>query len=70
MVLCVLGLRAKLQAQQSFTTNATVYYGVKNKIKFDFVMVEKLVYGAGFAEYIDKGAIGKDYSELLVQPLT
>jgi hypothetical protein len=65
MVLGVLGIGLSVQAQQSYTSNVTAYYGIKNKIGFDFVMGEKLVYGAGFAGYIGKGAVGKDYSEII-----
>jgi hypothetical protein len=65
MIVVVLGIRLSVQAQQSYTTNVTVYYGTKNKLGFDFVMGEKLVYGVGFAGYLGKGAVGKDYSEII-----
>ena len=65
MVLCIIGLGVKVQAQRTYNTNVTVYYGIKNKVGFDFVMGEKLVYGAGFAGYLGKGAVGKDYSEII-----
>jgi len=65
MVLLGLGIGLSAQAQQSYTTNVTVYYGTKNKVGLDFVIGEKLVYGAGFAGYLGKGAIGKDYSEII-----
>lgn len=65
MVFFSIGLGVKVQAQRSYTTNVTVYYGTKNKVGFDIVAGEKLVYGVGIAGYIGKGAVGKDYSEII-----
>lgn len=65
MVLFTIGLGVKVQAQRSYTSNVTVYYGTKSKVGFDFVTGEKLVYGIGFAGYLGKGAVGKDYSEII-----
>lgn len=65
MILGAMVLVVPIHAQQSYKSNVTLYYGTKKKVGFDFMTGEKLVYGAGFAGYIGKGAVGKDYTETM-----
>jgi hypothetical protein len=41
------------------------YYGISNKLGFDFVYNKNISLGFGFAAHMGKGAVGRDYSKTM-----